>query len=197
MEVKPPSTRNNALPTRFIRHPFDRSETPMRRIATTLASTLTLILALLSASITPAFAQSIRITGAQFNFGSLIAEGNLQLKHLPINDVHLTLTAYGEAEVSCQHEGHNEGDHHHIVSVEAVGYAIVTAHEFNRGGSAKFFVQTGEPVIVHDHHHHHECDDMEIGPISWTAAKILAFDGTNNAEFHFDCRTLPNLQCKK
>ena len=124
---------------------------------------------LLSVSVSPAFAQSIRLSGSRFDAGSLAAEGNIQFHRLPVQDVALTL----EAEGLC--------DGHPFTAVSAPQHIAVS--EFSGGGGAKYHLIADEA-----------CD----GHVEWTAATIIVSDGSGHvlARFDFTCQTLPQLKCR-
>lgn len=148
---------------------------------------------LLSVSVSPVFAQSIRITLSGFRLGSLIADGRVRLTHTHPEDTHVTLHSSGTADVTCEDEHTTttwvvEGAH-----VEAVGSTTVWASDFNRRGLAHFSVETSDPTPVDD-----VCDGhtvQSVGFVYWDHASVSAETAETNlfTQQNFRCET--TLDC--
>lgn len=125
-------------------------------------------IALLSLTISPALAQSLRIRGVGFALGSLIATGEVELVHTHPEDVRVVLRATGLAEVSCHQGGHDYSVG--MVPVEATGRTLVEASAFDPHGIAFFHVETGRPKPVE-----HACASgwrTRVGFVFWDQATL-------------------------
>lgn len=125
---------------------------------------------LLSISVSPVFAQSIRITLSGFRLGSLIADGKVRLTHTHPEDTHVTLQASGLADVTCE-DGHTTWVVEHV-RVLAVGSTTVWAGQFNHRGVASFSVETDAPAPLHDPCEGHTVS--EIGFVFWDYSAVSA-----------------------
>jgi hypothetical protein len=148
----------------------------------------------LSVTVSPAFAQSIRITLTGFRLGSLIADGKVRLTHTHPEDTHITLHASGTADVTCA-DGHTtwvvEGAH-----VEAAGQTTVWAGQFNHRGLAHFTVETEDPTPVYDVCEGHPVHS--VGFVYWDYASVAAQAGDLYTQQNFRCETTPEcVTCKR
>lgn len=164
----------------------------MRRKLFAILSTVVL----LSVSVSPAFAQSIRITLSGFRLGSLIADGTVRLAHTHPEDTQVTLHSSGTADVTCEDEHTTwvvEG-----AQVEAVGEVTVSASAFNRRGLAHFSVETGDASPVYE-----VCDDhtvQSVGFVYWDHASVSAETAETNlfTQQNFRCETTPEcVTCRR
>lgn len=151
---------------------------------------------LLSVSVSPVFAQSIRITLSGFRLGSLIADGKVRLTHTHPEDTHVTLQSSGTADVTCEDGSTTwvvEGAH-----VEAVGSTTVSASDYNRRGLAHFSVETGDPTPVYD-----VCDGhsvQSVGFVYWDRASVSAETADTHlfTQQNFVCETTPEcVTCRR
>jgi hypothetical protein len=125
---------------------------------------------LLSVTVSPAFAQSIRITLTGFRLASLIADGKVRLLHTHPEDTHVALEATGFADVTCE-DGHTTWVVEHV-RVAASGSTTVWAGQFNHRGVASFSVETGDPYPLHDPCEGHTV--QAVGFVFWDASTVSA-----------------------
>jgi hypothetical protein len=153
---------------------------------------------LVSVMVTPAYAQSIRIRGATFSFGSLKASGQVVIIHTAPENVKLFIHASGLAEVTCV-KGHRSVPVGHLVQVEAVGLVRISRHAFNHNGVANFNVTTGKSHILESYVCGHGWKP-KVGFVFWDHASLEAESLSTHltVENDYVCETTPEcVFCEK